>query len=437
MGRFPSQTLLMRPEAQDMGQIFIPICKAMKAGDFRALRSLTGGNERYPAPDQDIATSREWAMKFSLSYKLWFLCDVITWRSLARRTFLIAGFAGEGKKAPTMNLEDLVVTAGTQDPYLVWPNGEPPWYNNIDRLQWITDQRAEWDKEIAQWTPNPEDDVKQYWWEPDKDGPRMMKGFAFGQPSSGDYQNPLNKAALSRFRRYKQSRELLKRDLIKEQIEVFGDEDTKDGNTEESGFAGATFNNEFLRPPQAAVQAASSDSGGSTFDEDMEVDDVPLFIPEQYADHTPPGYDSDTDSLASNTYTGPFLPLPLPPAHPIPTRTYPPPRPLTPPPPLDPSMPILSVVASLISSKLIHAFVSWKQRKLGILGAKAAGGSAVKAGFPTPWATLVKKMEERDRQMDFKEGYVPGWVRIEFEKGANIGRSGGVVRLSNVRGVGE
>lgn len=101
LGRFPSQTLLQRPEAAGLGDKFLPICWAIKKGDLRSLKELMDLNHK----------NASWFLKRAILFQMRNICDVTTWRGLARRTFLIAGFHPNtgSKKPPTMDLEDLLI----------------------------------------------------------------------------------------------------------------------------------------------------------------------------------------------------------------------------------------------------------------------------------------------------------------------------------------
>lgn len=99
MGRFPSNTLLARPEAAGLGARFIPICHAIRHGDVASFRRIL-----------DIESiSATWFLERRILLPLQNRCEVLLWRSLARQTFLVSGFVGDGtRKAPSFELEDLL-----------------------------------------------------------------------------------------------------------------------------------------------------------------------------------------------------------------------------------------------------------------------------------------------------------------------------------------
>ncbi|KAK4943553.1 hypothetical protein LTR10_016847 [Elasticomyces elasticus] len=94
LGRFPSQALLSRPEAAEVGSRFLPLCKIMQAGDlgrFHQYLDLT-------------SESGEWFLKRSILLQLRNRCEIIVWRSLIRRTFVFSGYMGEERKVPFLRL---------------------------------------------------------------------------------------------------------------------------------------------------------------------------------------------------------------------------------------------------------------------------------------------------------------------------------------------
>lgn len=81
---------------------------------------------------------------------------------------------------------------------------------------------------------------------------------------------------------------------------------------------------------------------------------------------------------------------------------------------------IEAIVANLVQQGLLHGFVSHKQSRFAILGAKIRGG-ALNAGFPPPFG-VIKTRAEKDGEVE-----VPGWVRQERKA-----QMGGVVNLSGI-----
>lgn len=94
LGRFPSADLLARPEASEIGANFVPLCKIIQSGDL-------GRFHQYLDLDSD---SGQWFLKRSVLLQLQDRCEIIVWRSLIRRTFLLSGYTGEEKKVPFLRL---------------------------------------------------------------------------------------------------------------------------------------------------------------------------------------------------------------------------------------------------------------------------------------------------------------------------------------------
>ena len=101
LGRLPSDSLLQRKEASGLGLRFSPICRAIIRGDLAGFKSgLEGENQA-------------WFLEKGLLLPLRNRCELLIWRSLARKTFLLSGVAGDKdkRKAPTFSLHDLLVLA--------------------------------------------------------------------------------------------------------------------------------------------------------------------------------------------------------------------------------------------------------------------------------------------------------------------------------------
>ena len=103
LGRFPTPQLLRRPEARDLVEKFQPICGCIKKGDLATFRRLLDLNSE----------GAEWYLSKRILLQLANRCEVLVWRSLARRTFLLSGTEGNtsNKRAPTLDLQDLLVLA--------------------------------------------------------------------------------------------------------------------------------------------------------------------------------------------------------------------------------------------------------------------------------------------------------------------------------------
>lgn len=85
MGRFPSAELLQRPEAQGLAERFVPLCRLIQRGDYIAFRRHLGAD----APDT------EWFAQKGILLALRNRCEILVWRSLARKVFITSGFHGE------------------------------------------------------------------------------------------------------------------------------------------------------------------------------------------------------------------------------------------------------------------------------------------------------------------------------------------------------
>lgn len=104
LGRFPGPSLLGRPEAVGVLDRFVPLCKAMRKGDIIAFRQAMSSE----------SPNYRWFFDRNIYLILMSRCQVIVWRSLARRTFLLTyqmPTDPNSRKAPTLDLEDLLVAA--------------------------------------------------------------------------------------------------------------------------------------------------------------------------------------------------------------------------------------------------------------------------------------------------------------------------------------
>lgn len=133
LGRFPSQALYQRPEATGFFQIFHPICQSIAKGDLESFYRLTDMK----------APFAKWLIRFRILLQIRNRCEVLVWRSLARRTFLLNGRAPNSERsAPTLDLQDFLTVYG-----LLKMRARLP----LDQLKNIpTDQNHE------QWTYNEE-----------------------------------------------------------------------------------------------------------------------------------------------------------------------------------------------------------------------------------------------------------------------------------------
>ncbi|KAL9096372.1 MAG: hypothetical protein Q9165_001369 [Trypethelium subeluteriae] len=99
LGRFPSQQLYSRPEAEGLAEKFQPICQAIAKGDLTAYRQ---------AVDWDNPNTA-WFLHYRIFIQLRTFCELLIQRSLIRKTFLLCGDPGdaEARKAPTLNFKDV------------------------------------------------------------------------------------------------------------------------------------------------------------------------------------------------------------------------------------------------------------------------------------------------------------------------------------------
>ncbi|MCJ1364393.1 hypothetical protein MMC16_003503 [Acarospora aff. strigata] len=102
VGRFPSPSLLRRPEAEGLADKFLPLCHAIAKGDLATFKHLL---------DLDHSNA-DWFISKRILLQLRNRCEVLVWRSLARKTFILSGFHGDtSKKAATLNIADLLTLA--------------------------------------------------------------------------------------------------------------------------------------------------------------------------------------------------------------------------------------------------------------------------------------------------------------------------------------
>lgn len=127
LGRFPSSQLLQRPEAAGLFEKFEPICMAIVRGDLAAFRC-------YMAMDNENA---DWFIRKRILLQLSNRCDILVWRSLARRTFMISGSQGDAinKRAPTLALQDVLTLAVFLESKLLAPFSHESWPNGLTNGQ--------------------------------------------------------------------------------------------------------------------------------------------------------------------------------------------------------------------------------------------------------------------------------------------------------------
>ena len=103
LGRFPSAHLYRRPESQGLQEAFNPFCSCIAKGDLATFRHLTNLESE----------NAEWFLRKRILLQISNRCEVLIWRSLARRTFMLSGFQGDttNKKAPTLDLQNVLTLA--------------------------------------------------------------------------------------------------------------------------------------------------------------------------------------------------------------------------------------------------------------------------------------------------------------------------------------
>lgn len=103
LGRFPSNALLQRPESAGLADKFLPICFAIRKGDLSAFRRI------FALTNPDAS----WYLHFRIHLQLQNRCEILVWRSLFRKTFLLNGSIPDkdSRSAPTLGLEDVVRVA--------------------------------------------------------------------------------------------------------------------------------------------------------------------------------------------------------------------------------------------------------------------------------------------------------------------------------------
>ncbi|KAI9171148.1 PCI domain-containing protein [Paramyrothecium foliicola] len=101
LGRFPSDALLQRPEAQSLNSVFSPLCQAIRSGDFVQFQ-------------RHLAIHESWLFEKGLLLSLTHRLRPLLWRALSRKTFLLTYVPptdSSSRKAATLDLADLHTTA--------------------------------------------------------------------------------------------------------------------------------------------------------------------------------------------------------------------------------------------------------------------------------------------------------------------------------------
>jgi hypothetical protein len=85
LGRFPSRALLQRPEAQGLAEQFEPLCRLITRGDYLAFRQHLSLSSQTAA----------WFARKGILLTLRNRCEILVWRSFARKVFIHGGFHGD------------------------------------------------------------------------------------------------------------------------------------------------------------------------------------------------------------------------------------------------------------------------------------------------------------------------------------------------------
>ncbi len=94
LGNFPTSKLLLRSEASPLGRQLLPLLKLIKSGDI-------GGFESYLSLSSPTSA---WFLRRRILLQIRNRCEVLLWRSLIRKCFILVGYKGEEKKIPFLRL---------------------------------------------------------------------------------------------------------------------------------------------------------------------------------------------------------------------------------------------------------------------------------------------------------------------------------------------
>ncbi|KAF4513464.1 hypothetical protein G6O67_000732 [Ophiocordyceps sinensis] len=101
VGRFPSGRLLERPEARTLRPVFLPLCQAVRSGNFIQFQN-------------HLAAHESWLFEKGLHLPLSYRLRPLLWRSLARKTFILTYVPPtdvDSRKAATLDFDHLLVVA--------------------------------------------------------------------------------------------------------------------------------------------------------------------------------------------------------------------------------------------------------------------------------------------------------------------------------------
>lgn len=83
LGRFPTENIYEMEEAQDFREHFKPLTEAIRKGDLETFMRITDLDETHP--------SASFFIRYRCFYQLGNYCEVLVWRSLLRKVFLLTG----------------------------------------------------------------------------------------------------------------------------------------------------------------------------------------------------------------------------------------------------------------------------------------------------------------------------------------------------------
>ncbi|KAF1848410.1 uncharacterized protein K460DRAFT_277822 [Cucurbitaria berberidis CBS 394.84] len=86
LGRFPTEHVYNRPEASGFREVFTPITQAIRKGDLETFRRITNLDLTH--------SSADFLFHYRIFYQIGNYCEVLVWRSLIRRVFVLGGAQG-------------------------------------------------------------------------------------------------------------------------------------------------------------------------------------------------------------------------------------------------------------------------------------------------------------------------------------------------------
>jgi len=98
IGRFPSDSIYQLREAKGFREAFVPITQAIRKGDLEAFRRITRLDFSHP--------SSSFLLRHRIFYQIGNYCEVLVWRSLARKVFCLTWQQENGDQMPAMQFGD-------------------------------------------------------------------------------------------------------------------------------------------------------------------------------------------------------------------------------------------------------------------------------------------------------------------------------------------